>query len=142
MRRIIQIAVGAAMAVSMSALADSFPMVVTGVSSGATVVVTNKQPVTGFVNSLNITATSGTITGTVTVAGRDETLVIVATTAAGAMGTYHPLVYNCWTNGTAFVTNLTRFYLSDECPVVSVTGGTIKPTASGDVRVVFKLSPN
>jgi hypothetical protein len=140
--QIIQLVVGFLFAMSIVARADSFVLVASGVSSNATVTVTNGVPVTGFLESLTITAASA-VTGTVTVAGRDETIFIVATPAAGGTTTYRPRVTTCWTNGVSYgvFTNVSRVYLAEERPTVAGAGGAITPSASGSVTVTFKLSP-
>lgn len=124
--------------------ADSAVITVSAVTSNATKAVTNTVPMTGYIEFIKV-ACDAALTGTVTVAGRDETVLIVGTPAAGGSATYRPLVASCWTNGTAFssvaLTNAVRVYLSDERPVITVKGGTIKPTASGDATVTIKVSP-
>ena len=102
--------------VTLAAHADSFVMSVSGVTSNATKAYTNPVPVSGYIECVKITCDSA-LTGTVTVAGRDETVLIVATPAAGGTAVYHPMVQACWTNGTAFSasgnTNATRVYIME-----------------------------
>lgn len=123
--------------------ADIVPITVSGVWSGATVTVTSSLPASGYIEAIKVDHPGvANYTGTVSVAGKDET--ILALTSCTADDIYYPMRPTCSTNGvsvTTWATNTSgyaRFFICREPIVVQITTG-FTGTATRTFNFVVKM---